>query len=195
MIKSLFVALLLAHFPLMAFEKLPAEYQISYGNPSAAIRLVEYFSLSCPKCLESFKKDFPFLKQKYIQTQKVFWTFHLNPADLLTLQAIVCLEKLTQDERRIFWEVVLDNLDDPSEGTALMKIAMETFGKPLPNLDDLAYLENTPALRAAYKYLKQPDTIKELPTVEINEKIYEAFPRREFLEKQFARFLTQGDAS
>lgn len=171
---------------LSAFEKLPSHYQISYGDPQAPIQITEYFSLSCPKCLEIFHKDFESFKRKYIDSQQVHWVFHLNPADLLTLQAMICLEKLSLEEKRIFWEVIIDNLEDPTKGSIAMQIAMETFGKPISQLQDLSYLEKTSSFQSAYKYLKQSDVIRELPTVEINGKIHNEFPNRKFLEHQIS---------
>jgi len=177
---------LMISFSLSAFEKIPPQYQVTYGSPTAPIQVIEYFSLSCFKCLQGFKKDFKDLKEKYINSQKVYWVFHLNPADLLTLQAMVCLEKLSSQEKRIFWEVVLDMLDDPSKGVLIMQIAMETFGKPISQLQDISYLQNTASFKDAFKYLKQPDIVKDLPTVEINGKLHDEFPSRQFLEKQLS---------
>lgn len=99
---------------------------------------------------------------------------------------MVCLEKLSQKEKRIFWEVVLDTLDNPSEGATLMQIAMETLGKPIPQLQDISYLQTTPTFKAAFGYLKQPDIITDLPTVEINGVLHDEFPTRKFLEKQLS---------
>jgi len=171
--------------PLISFEQLPAKYQIFYGNPTADIKVIEYFSLACPKCLELYRKDFARLQEKYIETDAVFWVFHPDPADLLTLQAMVCLEKLSDKQKRAFWEVLLQNLEDPSEGPIIMKAAMEALGKPIPELDRLDFLEKQEAFKHTKKFLKQPDVITELPTVQINEKLYDDFPNRKFLEKTF----------
>ena len=187
--KVIVLKLLTFSCSLFGFEKLPSNYQIAYGNPKAPIQVTEYFSLSCPKCLESFRNDFSDLKRNYIDSQKVYWVFHLNPADLLTLQAMVCLEKLSSEEKKIFWEVLIDALNDPSKGCIIMQIALEALGKPSPQLQDLSFLQNTPSFQSAYKYLKQPDIIKELPTLEINGKIHDEFPSRKFIEKQL-NFLT-----
>lgn len=65
-----------------------------------------------------------------------------------------------------------------------MQIAMETFGKPISQLQELSYIKNTDSFLSAFKYLKQPDIIIELPTLEINGKIYDEFPHRKFIEKQ-----------
>ena len=70
-----------------------------------------------------------------------------------------------------------------------MQIAMETLGSPQPQLEDLSYLKNTDSFKNALRYLKQADVIKEIPTVEINGKIYDEFPSRKFLGKQFDSLL------
>lgn len=171
---------------LHAFEKLPSQYHITYGDQDAPIKAVEYFSLSCPKCLETFKNDFPAIKKKFISTHDVFWVFHPNPADLLTVQAMVCLEKLSLEEKRIFFEVVVENLEDPSEGCLIMQAAMETLGKPLPQLSQLDYLKQTPSFQSAYQFLKQKNVVKEFPTIEINGKILSEFPNLKFLDKKFS---------
>lgn len=188
--RCIFLSLVLCNFTLSAFEKLPSRYQVSYGNPDAPIHVTEYFSLSCPKCLESFRRDFKSLREKYIDSQKVYWAFHVIPADVLSLQAMVCLEQLPQKDKRIFWEVLLDTLDDLSEGALIMQISMEKLGNPNPELGDLSYLKSTESFQTAYRYLKQSDTIKELPTIEINGKIYDEFPTRKFIEKQLTSLLT-----
>lgn len=189
LLKHTVAIFLLSHsLSLSAFEKIPSQYHVPYGTSSAPVQVIEYFSLSCLKCLESFRRDFKELKAKYIDANQVYWTFHPNPADLLTLQAMVCLEKLSLKEKRIFWEVVLDTLDNPSEGATVMQIAMETLGKPIPQLQDISYLQNTPTFKAAFGYLKQPDIVTDLPTVEINGVLHDEFPTRKFLEKKLAFF-------
>lgn len=174
---------------LIAMEKLPAQYLIAYGNPSAPIKVVEYYSLSCPKCLESIKKDFPELKKNYIASKNVFWIFHPHPADRLTLQAMICFEQLSDEEKRIFWEVVVENIEKPTDGCFIMQTAMEAFGKPIPHLSETKFLKETPSFKTAFTFLKQQNIVTELPTVEINEKIYEEFPSRKFLEAKFSSLM------
>ena len=49
------------------------------------------------------QEDFESLKEKYINTGKVYWIFHPDPADRLTLQAMVCLDKLTRGPETAFF--------------------------------------------------------------------------------------------
>lgn len=186
MLKALLCILppLLAQAHLVGFERLPAVYQISYGSLDAPLRVVEYLSLSCPKCLDAWN-TFKTLRPRYVASHQVHWTFHLHPADMLTLQALVCLHELPPTDRTLFFEVLLDTLEDPTEGCLHMQIAMEALGKPLPELDRIPYLKTTESFKTACTYLKQPDVVTELPTVEINGTLYDAFPNLKFLEKQF----------
>ncbi len=183
---TLCVFLVGAQLSLLGVEKLPNKYQISYGDNSAPIKITEYFSFSCPKCLKSFQNDFKVIQEKYIKTHQVQWTFHLNPADLLTLQAMVCLDKLSQQEKVIFFEVIIENLDELSQGSGLMQITMQTLGKPIPNLDDIEALKKHPLFLTAYNYLKQPGIVQELPTIEINGTVYDDFPHLKFIEKKIS---------
>lgn len=185
-ILSLCTFLMGAQFSVMGTEKLPSQYQIVYGDLAAPIKITEYFSLSCPNCIKSFQKDFKTIQDKYIKTHQVYWAFHLNPADLLTLQALVCLEKLSPQEKITFFEFVIANLDnaDLIKGSDVMKVGMQALGKPAPNLDDIDELKSNPIFQLAYRYLKQPGIVQELPTVEINGTVYDEFPHIKFIEKK-----------
>ncbi|MFB6345908.1 MAG: thioredoxin domain-containing protein [bacterium] len=51
----------------------------SVGNPSAPIRVVEFFDLACPYCRKFTLQTFPKIQKNYIQTGKVLWTFRAFP--------------------------------------------------------------------------------------------------------------------
>jgi hypothetical protein len=171
-----------------SFEKLDPKYQVQYGNPDSGIQIVEYFSLSCPKCFDFFEEDFPFIRKQYLDTGAISWSFHPDPADLLTLQAMVCLEHLPIEDKRLFLEATLKHLKerDFKHGCLIMQAAMEILGHPLPNLGEMGFLETTSAFQEAFLFLKQKDTIKAIPLVEINGKLREEYPTKEFLEKEIA---------
>src|SRR3990167_750299 len=92
------------------FEKLGAQYQIHYGNSDAPTKVVEYFSLSCPKCYTFFKKEFPKIREKHLND--ISLVFHPDPADLLTLQAMVCLEILPPEHKPLFLEAILTHIEE-----------------------------------------------------------------------------------
>lgn len=54
----------------------------SLGNPAAKVTLIEYAALTCPVCAAFNQDVFPGLKQKYIDTGKVFYVYRLLPIDV-----------------------------------------------------------------------------------------------------------------
>lgn len=177
------------------FQKLPSAYTISYGDPQAPIHVVEYFSFSCPQCLALLKKEFPHVQEKYINPGKVYWSFHPDPADLLTLQAMICLETLSQGDKQLLLEETARHLKPHSlgKGCFLLQEIMKGLGKPLPELYDLKWIEKTQAFQKAYTYLSQKQVPSDLPTVEINGILYENFPTLSFLSRQLSHPAHQGE--
>ena len=168
-----------------SFEKLGSTYTVSYGDQSAPIQMTEYFSFSCPKCLEFIRRDFPTIQSKYIDTGKVFWTFHPDPADILTLQTMVCFELLDNLEKQSLIEKLAGGIRVRSFKKAcfMMQEEMNALGKPIPTLHDLSFLEKTEAFNRAYAYLKQTNVPSELPTIEANGILYQEFPSREWIDR------------
>lgn len=181
------VVCFLLHASVYAFEKLDPKYRIAYGDPQAKVQIVEYFSFSCPKCFEFFVTDFPSIKEKYLKTGKISWTFHPDPADLLTLQALICLEKLDEKQKIVFFEAVTKNLVDLKlkHGCVVMQGAMEVFKHPLPELDKIDFVMQTEACKAAVKFLKQKDVVASIPTLEIGGRICDEYPTVDLVAKLF----------
>jgi hypothetical protein len=173
------------------FENLPSDYCISFGSPEAPVKVIEYFSLSCPQCLNLLQKDFPSFRKKYVDTEQVFWVLHPDPADILTLQLMECLEKLSDKEKRAFFDWLLATLPKkPSKKIVFqMQQILEKWGRPLPYLHDLSFLERTEAFQIAFAYVKQPNAPKEIPTISVNGEIEEAFPNASFVEKEIEKAL------
>lgn len=167
------------------FEKLPSAYTISYGNPEAPIHVVEYFSFSCPQCLSLLKEEFPHVQEKYIDPGKVYWSFHPDPADLLTLQAMICLENLSQGDKQFLLEETARHLKPQSlgKGCFLLQEIMKSLGKPLPELYDLKWIEKTEAFQEAYTYLSQKQVPRDLPTIEVNGNVYKEFPNLKVIDQ------------
>jgi hypothetical protein len=171
---------------LFGFEKLDSKYCIQYGNPDAKICAVEYFSLSCPKCMEFFINEFPAIKEKHIDTGSLFWTFHPDPADLLTLQAMVCLDRLSPERKTLFLEAIMENLaklKGNQHGCQLMQTAMEVFQDPLPELEELDFLKKTEAFENAYRFVIQEDVVTVIPSVEIDGVFYKDAPSSLLIDK------------
>src|SRR5262249_15230618 len=53
----------------------PATGDVSLGDPSGKVTLIEYASVTCPHCAEFHKEVWPQLKAKYIDTKKIKFVF------------------------------------------------------------------------------------------------------------------------
>lgn len=179
--------LLVQTLHLLGLEKLRKEYLIEYGNSCAPVKIVNYFSFHCPHCIALFRSDFDEIKKNYIDTEKVYWVFHPVPTDLLTVQGMDCLEKLTVVQKRIFLEAILEEgMPDDSNLTALlMQKAMEVFGKPISDLQDKSHISASNAFQDAFKFLTQKDKISAVPTIEMDGQLFlEEIPDLNFIKSQ-----------
>jgi protein-disulfide isomerase len=57
------------------------------GDPKAPVTVIEYASMTCPHCQRFHSETFPYLKEKYIDTGKVYFIFREYPLDDLALAA------------------------------------------------------------------------------------------------------------
>ena len=63
------------------------------GNPDAAVKLVEYASLTCPHCAEFAKEANAPLKSGFVKSGKVSWEYRpflLNPVDVAASLIVRC---------------------------------------------------------------------------------------------------------
>jgi hypothetical protein len=168
--KILLLFFILASASSFAIDKLSSDYLVCYGKEDAPIEVVQYYSFTCPHCVALFRKQFQKIKENYIATGKLSWIFHPVPIDLLTVQAMDCLQKLSPREKKIFLEAILEEVlvDNPKLSTLFLQKAMEVLGKPLPNLQEKEYLSDTAAFQDAFHFLKHEEKLEAVPSVEIN---------------------------
>lgn len=176
---------------LFAFEPLAEEYLVSYGNKDASLTITQYYSFTCPHCIALFRKQFQQIRQEYIDTEKVCWVFHPVPMDILTVKAMDCLQKLSNKEKQLFLEVLLEEvvMDNPHISSLLMQKGMEILGKPTPNLGDKEYLSSTDAFLDAFEFIKQDQTVEAVPSVDVNGHLLEGqVPDLAFIHKLLLEF-------
>lgn len=184
--KKIWIFLTLVMIPLFSEEYLPQKYFVEYGDSSSPVKIIEYFSFSCPHCIALFREDFATIKEKYIEEKKIYFVFHPIPMDLLTVQAMDCLEKLSYEKKQVFLEAILDSIDitDPELSTQMMIRAMEIFEQPIPHLSQKEYLSNTNAFKDAYECIIQDDVPEALPSVAINQIFLpKEIPNEEFIRR------------
>lgn len=75
-------------------------HDLVLGNPKAAIKIVEYASLSCPHCADFHQTVMPELKKHYIETGKIafiFRHFPLNAPAMKAAMAVDCAPQATRE--------------------------------------------------------------------------------------------------
>lgn len=63
----------------MAAGATAVEGDMTIGDPNAAVRLVEYASLTCPHCAAFHAEVFPRIKAEYIDTRRISFTLREFP--------------------------------------------------------------------------------------------------------------------
>jgi protein-disulfide isomerase len=165
--------------------RLAPNYIITYGNPKAPIQIVEYISFGCAPCIQLFAEEFEGIRSAYIETGKVYWVFHPHPVDLVTVHAMVCLEALSDHQKRVFLEaIVLEQYHTPNVNTiGLMHAAMDILQVKIPNLEDASALQKTSAFKAAFTYQQHLPAFTGTPTITINGKLIDEFPTRKWIDQ------------
>jgi protein-disulfide isomerase len=81
---------------------------IVYGDPSAAIEIIEYASLTCPHCATFGAQVFPKIKEKYIDSGKVkfiYRNFIMNRYDMAASVVARCKSpEVTKRLMKVFFE-------------------------------------------------------------------------------------------
>lgn len=67
------------------------------GDPKAPVKVEEWFSLTCVHCAHFALEEFPKIKEKLIDTGKVFYVFNDFPLDRLALMAAMLARYLPED--------------------------------------------------------------------------------------------------
>ena len=184
-IKTMIVMSLMTHV-LSASVYLPEKYMVTYGNPQAPIKITEYYSFYCPHCIALFKREFSTIKEKYLNNGDIYLIFHPVPMDLLTVQAMDCLEKLSPERRRLFLEAVLEEMDvsDIDYCTRILEKAIHVMNASTVSLSDRDYLEKTNAFKDAFVFIKDESKPDAVPSVAVNGSFVPGeLPNEEFIQR------------
>lgn len=158
------------------------DYCIAYGSVDGQVKVVDYFSLSCPKCRKFFLNDFANIIKEH--GQDLHWVFHPVPFDQVTLEFLVCIENSGQIQRQLLLKKLF-SLKSDKERSDYMKEFMAQ-----PTLDTLDYLKTTNAYQKAAAFYHSTD-IEKLPLIEINGNRLQS--HRKIKELIKAKTLTRGN--
>ena len=167
--------------------------EMSLGKADAPITVVEYSSMTCGHCANFHKGVFPYLKEKYIDTGKVYFVHREFPLDPLAA-AVSMLVRCSPQEKyfdmlSLFYEqqsiwIRSDNpVDALSKLTKQVGFTQESFKACLTNqklLDDL----NAGRERAADKF-----RVDGTPAFFVNGRAQKGISTKEELDKALAPFL------
>ena len=119
-----------------------------------------------------------------MDTGRVYWVMHPHPVDLITVQAMVCLEALSDHQKHVFLEAVLLEHDrSPEFGLLkLMTSAMDVLKVHIPDVSDATVLQSTSAFKAAFTYQQAKPAFSGTPTIFINGRLIDAFPTRSVID-------------
>lgn len=82
------------------------------GNPNASIKIVEFASLTCNHCASFHKDVLPGLKEKYIDTGKVYLEFQEFPLNAPALDASLLARCLPTERYESFTGLLFKTQDD-----------------------------------------------------------------------------------
>lgn len=114
-----------------------------YGDPKAPVRIDEYASLSCSHCAMFHKNILPKLKEKFIDTGKVYFVFHDFPLNAQALAASVVSRCMPEDRYHSFLSFLFDKQDKWAYEANFLNILKQNAKLAGGNGDDIeACLEN-----------------------------------------------------
>lgn len=92
----------------------------SIGNKEAPIKIYEYASLTCSHCAHFHNDIFPALKEKYIDTGKVYFEFRDFPLNDPALKAVITARCLPEDKYVPFIGLLFKTQDQWASGVSYM---------------------------------------------------------------------------
>lgn len=86
--------------------------EMTLGDPAAPVTLVEYASATCGHCATFHLNTYPALKEKYIETGKVFFVFREFPLDPLAAAAFMLARCVPEEAYFDFIDLLFEKQRD-----------------------------------------------------------------------------------
>lgn len=85
--------------------------QLAFGDPKAPVKVVEFFSLSCPHCAQFYKDEQPKLIKDYVDAGKVYFVMRYFPHNGPGLGATILMQ-CVEDAKKKEFLAALFNMQD-----------------------------------------------------------------------------------
>lgn len=86
--------------------------EMTVGDPGAPVTVVEYASATCGHCANFHKRTLPALKEKYVETGKVYFVFREFPLDALAAAAFMLARCVPEDAYFDFVDLLFEKQRD-----------------------------------------------------------------------------------
>lgn len=169
------------------------KYTLSLGNPSAPIRVHAFFSFTCLSCLLFHQHHFPSIKQQFVDTGKVYWTFVPYVMDVDTLYVMAALATCKDPIKLKIFEIIMHqaiNWTEDDNKDRIIKI-LEACG--IPKLSSQAFFEECAyelVLRDAFNF-QEAVNVDGTPTLFINGQEIPGVPGAKKLTKILTDLLNE----
>lgn len=166
----------------------------SIGDPNAPVKITEVFSLTCSHCAAFHNETYPQIKENFIDTGKVYWTYQEFPLNAPALHASMIARCLPAERYSGFIDILFETQDRWSR-TPDYKEALRQNAKlaGMSDEDFDACLDNKElqeALASAIQEVSEKWEVKATPSIIFNdgEKVVtgaQKFPAMENALNQF----------
>ena len=101
------------------------------GSPKAPVVIVEYAAPTCPHCARFDQEIFPLLKQKYIDTGKVYYVFRVFPLNQVDIAAEAMARCMPAQNYMSFIDLLYRNQPkwDPEYGVTDVHAGLVAMGR------------------------------------------------------------------
>lgn len=157
----------------------------SEGNPNAPVKIEEFASLTCSHCGDFYRNTFPRIKEEYIDTGKVYFTYTDFPLNAPALSAAMAARCIPESRYFDFVKLLFDKQSEWAYNENYMTILQNDSALLGLGSEDFAACVNNEELKEGLLKRMQEageaNKIDATPTFIINgEKLLGARPLSEF---------------
>jgi hypothetical protein len=153
-----------------------SKYQITYGKPQDKLVVTQHFSLGSPEFVRFIKEEFPSLKEDFIDTGLVSWTFSPCISDVTRIQLASCLETLSEEQKPCFFDKVILGLNPRTFGELpqFFLRTLERFLLSAQKIEQLQLLKIGQFFEREGEYLDREVFANSPSSIEIGEQLFDS---------------------